>query len=154
MPYAIKIPTKIFSIFITLIFLIIISTTESKSNTLEFFKLSIDEAMKMYSTMDKIRKENNFQSSGTMSEAQMNSIIYHAQSALNYSYKVNNDDLDKLDRSLFFKDFKDKYDDLFREGLKQLIVCYDTFDTKTCKNSDKLLNKWGDYYTEFREKLF
>lgn len=108
----------------------------------------------MYAVMDLIRKDNNFKSSGTMSEAQMNRIINHARNALNYSYKVDNDDLDKLDRSLFFKDFKKKYDSLFREGLKLLIECYDSFDTKICKKSDELLNKWGDYYTEFREKIF
>jgi len=154
MPYTIRIPIINFSIVFIVFINFLISINALKANTLEYFKLSIDEAMNMYAVMDQIRKDNNFKSSGTMSEAQMNRIINHARNALNYSYKVDNDDLDKLDRSLFFKDFKKKYDSLFREGLTLLIKCYDSFDTKICKKSDKLLNKWGDYYTEFREKIF
>lgn len=143
-----------FPIFIILLFSILFSTGETKANSLEYFKLSIDETMKMYGVMDEIRKDNNFKATGTMSDSQLNRIIRHAQNALSYSNKVKNKDLDKLDRSLFFKDLKDKYDDLFRGGLIGTIKCYQTFDQGICKKSDKLLNKWGDYYIDLRKKLY
>ena len=140
--------------FFILLILLVFSIKDSKANSLNYFKLSIEETMKMYGVMDEIRQDNNFKATGTMTDSQLNRIIRHAQNALSYSNKVKNKDLDKLDRSLFFKDLKDKYDDLFREGLIGTIQCYQTFDQGICKKSDKLLNKWGDYYIDLRKKLY
>ena len=154
MAYPIPRIINILSMPVILFTCIFFSINHSKANSLEYFKLSIDEAMNMYSTIDIIRKNNNSQDIGTMTGGQWNRIIIHATKALNYSNKVKNKDLDKLDRSLFFKDFKKKYEDLFRGGLRALILCDKGRNIDNCKKSDKLINKWGDYYIEFREKFY
>ena len=154
MRYPIPKIINILSISLLSFFSIFFSINNSKANSLEYFKLSIDEAMNMYGVMDDIRRDSNYKATGTITDSQLNKIIRHAQNALNYSNKVKNKDLDKLDRSLFFKDFKKKYEDLFRGGLRALILCDKGRNIDNCKKSDKLINKWGDYYIEFREKFY
>ena len=153
-PYAIRQNCNIFSIIVILLIFTFFSINNTKASTLEYFKLSIDEAMKMYAVMDEIRRDNNFKATGTMTDSQLNRIIRHAQNSLNYSNKVKNKDLDKLDRSIVFKDLKDKYEDLFRNGMKGTIQCYKSFDQSVCKKSDKLLKKWGNFYRDFRKKFY
>ena len=150
MRYPIPKIINILSISLLSFFSIFFSINNSKANSLEYFKLSIDEAMNMYGVMDDIRRDSNYKATGTITDSQLNKIIRHAQNALNYSNKVKNKDLDKLDRSLVFKDLKDKYDDLFREGMSGTIECYQNYDPGICKQSDKLLKKWGKYYNNFR----
>lgn len=154
MQYTTRRPINIFSIFLIIIFIFCLSINELKSNSLEYFKLSIDETMKMYKTMNEVLKNNNNSVIGTYSEEQFTRIIIHSKNALSYSYRVQNDDLDKLDRSLFFKDLKKKYNNLFRRGLILLIDCYEEFETDKCFQADKLLREWGNYYTDLRDEWF
>ena len=71
MAYPIPRIINILSILLIVFTCIFFSINHSKANSLEYFKLSIDEAMNMYSTIDIIRKNNNSQDIGTMTGGQL-----------------------------------------------------------------------------------
>jgi len=72
---------------------------------------------------------------------------------LEYSNKVLDEDLDKLDRSLFYKTLADKYEKLFREGLRLYISSWEEADPIKGLEAHKLLDKWAKYYRKLRKKL-
>ena len=80
-------------------------------------------------------------------------MINHFKKALEYSYKVTNDDLEKLDNSLFYKTLPDKYENLFRKGLRLYIEAWEEGDPLKGIEANKLLYDWGTYYKKLRKKL-
>ena len=91
--------------------------------------------------------------SGTLSQEQVNKVVSFAKRSLQYSNKVLDEDLDKLDRSLFYKTLADKYESLFREGLRLYISAWEEGDPIKGLKANNLLNKWGKYYRKFRKKF-
>jgi len=48
----------------------------------------------------------------------------------------------------------DKYENLFRNGLRLSIASMENNDIKKGLKSQKLLNEWGEYYRKTRVKIF
>jgi hypothetical protein len=120
-------------------------------DSLKYFGKSIEEIQTGIAYADKISETQG--SIGTLSKEQVDKIIYHSKKALEYSNKVLDKDLNKLDRSLFYKTLADKYENLFRKGLRLHILGWEEGDPIKGLEANKLLNEWGKYYRKLRKKM-
>ena len=120
------------------------------SDSLNYFRKSIEEVQAGLAYAEKISEVQD--TTFTISEEQVNKIIYHSKKALEYSNKVLDEDLNKLDRSLFYKTVAKKYENLFREGLRLHISAWEEGDTVKGVKANKLLNNWAKYYNKLRKK--
>ena len=87
---------------------------------------------------------------GVLSIEDTNKLINHFKKALEYSYKVTNDDLEKLDNSLFYKTLPDKYENLFRGAVKLYIEAWEGGGPIKGMEAVQLFRKWDKY---FRKKF-
>ena len=136
------------------IFLLLITTNlclAADLDSLKYFRKSIEEIQANFTYLEEI--SNTQGASGTLSQEQVNKVVSFAKRSLQYSNKVLDEDLDKLDRSLFYKTLADKYESLFREGLRLYISAWEEGDPIKGLKSNDLLNKWGKYYKKFRKKF-
>ena len=120
-------------------------------DSLKYFRKSIEEIQAGFAYADRIASLQG--TTGTFSQEQVNKIVGYAKKSLEYSNKVLDDDLDKLDRSLFYKTLADKYENLFRKGLRLYIEGWQEGDPLKGIEANKLLNDWGTYYRKLRKKL-
>ena len=120
-------------------------------DSLKYFRKSIEEIQAGFAYADRIASLQG--TIGTFSQEQVNKIVGYAKKSLEYSNKVLDDDLDKLDRSLFYKTLADKYENLFRKGLRLYIEGWQEGDPLKGIEANKLLNDWGTYYRKLRKKL-
>ena len=136
------------------IFILLITTNlclAADLDSLKYFRKSIEEIQAGFTYAEKITEAQG--ATGTLSKEQVNKIIYHSKKALEYSNKVLDEDLNKLDRSLFYKTLAKKYENLFREGVRLHILGWEEGDPIKGLKANNLLNDWGKYYRKFRKKF-
>ena len=136
------------------IFILLITTNlclAADLDSLKYFRKSIEEIQAGFTYAEKITEAQG--ATGTLSKEQVNKIIYHSKKALEYSNKVLDEYLNKLDRSLFYKTLAKKYENLFREGLRLHISGWEEGDPIKGLEANKLLNEWGKYYRKLRKKM-
>mgnify|MGYP006120556415 CR=1 FL=1 len=141
---------KLFEIVIIFIFF----TTQSLAadlKSLKYFKKSIIEIQARFSYEETITKKTGAQ---VVTHDQINKILSYTKNSLFYSNKVLDKDLDQLDPAIFYKNLADKYENLFRNGLRLSIASMENNDIKKGLKSQKLLNEWGEYYRKTRVKIF
>ena len=137
---------------LSLIFFIITTQVFSADrNSLEYFRLSIEEFQKGLAFADNISKSRG--TTGTLSRSEVNKIINHAKKSLEYSKLVKNDDLDWMDPSLIFKSLSKNYENLFRKGLKLYIEAWNEGDPIKGIKANEMINEWGTYYRKIRKKI-
>ena len=129
----------------TLFLVILILPNLSLADSFDYFRKSNEEIIKGIDLEHKI-SESSGEAVKTISETDRLQLIYHAKKALEYSYKVKNEDLDKMDRSLIFKSLAKNYEKFFRNGLKLYIEAWENGDTKKALEAHVLLKKWSKYY--------
>ena len=120
-------------------------------DSLKYFRKSIEEIQAGFAYADRIASLQG--TTGTFSQEQVNKIVGYAKKSLEYSNKVLDDDLDKMDRSLFYKTLADKYENLFRKGLRLYIEGWEEGDPLKGIEANKLLYDWGTYYRKLRKKF-
>ncbi len=119
-------------------------------NSIKNFKLSIEEIQQGLSFANSISETRG--ATGTLDRSEMSKIVNHAKKALEYSKLVKEEDLDKLDPSLFFKSLSKNYENLFRKGLMVYIEAWNEGDIAKGLKANRLLNDWGDYYNKLLKK--
>ena len=110
----------------------------------QYFKESIREMQKGFNV---VPKGNTI---GILSIEDTNKMINHFKKALEYSYKVTDEDLKKLDNSLFYKTLPDKYENLFRSAVKLYIEAWEGGGPMKGMEAVQLFRKWDKY---FRKKF-
>ena len=127
------------------------SVISADRSSLDYFRLSIEEIQKSFSIGNDIALEQG--AVVTLTQSQVNQIVYHAKKSLRYSKFVKDDDLDWMDPSLIFKSLSKNYEKLFRSGLRFYIESWEKGDLVIGIRANKLLNEWGDYYKKIRKKI-
>lgn len=124
------------------------------NSTIPHFADSLNYIQKSFSVKPKdvkITKEGY--KTGTLTDNEHKQILNFAKLALQSSYKVSKNDLDDLDKSLFYKTLSDNYFNKFQKGLILYVEAWETGNFQKSIAAKKLLDEWGEYYRKYRKKL-